>query len=134
MALTIAGVKRFLELGLESGEGNIFVSLHTGAPGSNGANEKSGDGYSRVQVPDGGWQFPSVSVSNVYSVSNRGQLNFADATGDYSVSIKHAGFWSASTGGTFYGSFALTANASPRRGARIFFPSGNLRFQVTTAD
>ena len=45
-----ATLKRFLDAEI------TIVSLHTGAPGTNGdANELSGNGYQRVEIAAGGW-------------------------------------------------------------------------------
>ena len=37
--------------------GTVYVSLHSAAPGTNGANEISGNAYARVGVALAGWTF-----------------------------------------------------------------------------
>lgn len=35
--------------------GTLYISLHSGAPGNNGADELSGGGYARVAIAAAGW-------------------------------------------------------------------------------
>lgn len=69
-----------------------YASLHTGNPGENGANEVSGGSYARKSVS---WGTPSGG-----SMSATNQPVF-DVPG--STTVSYVGFWSASSGGTFYG-------------------------------
>lgn len=79
-----------------------FVSLHTADPGTGGTSEVPNSGspaYARKAIA---W---SAAASG--SKANSGTITF-DVPG--STTITHLGYWSASTGGTFYGSRALDAN------------------------
>lgn len=79
--------------------GVAYVSLHTADPGSGGANEVTGGSpaYARKSI---GWAAPaSGSVA-----SNTAQVFDVPGGG---TTITHGGYWSAPTGGTFYGSRAL---------------------------
>ncbi len=76
-----------------------FVSLHNSDPGSTGTGEASGGSpaYARKAITWG----TVASGAN----TNTNALVFDVPAGSYS----HAGFWSTSTGGTFYGGQALSA-------------------------
>ena len=78
----------------------VFVSLHT-ADSSTGANEVTGGSpaYARKAIT---WTSPTSSA-----MSNSAQIVFDVPTG---TTIRFLGYWSASTGGTFYGNRALDAN------------------------
>lgn len=78
-----------------------FVSLHTADPGATGTSEVTGGSpaYARKAIT---WAAASGS-----QVSNSAQVVFDVPT---STTIRFLGYWSASTGGTFYGSRALDAN------------------------
>jgi hypothetical protein len=74
-----------------------WVSAHTADPGSTGLNEVAGGSYARQQTT-----WPSAASG--------------DTTGSQvaipipaSTSVTHWGLWSAATGGSFRGGFALGA-------------------------
>ncbi len=77
----------------------VFASLHSGAPGTTGASELSGNGYARQAV--------SMSASTARSSANSGAVVFGPASGDW-VAATHFGLWSAVSGGTFIAGGALT--------------------------
>ena len=72
----------------------VFVSLHDGAPGDNGANEISGGSpaYIRKAIT---W---NASSGGSLDSSNAPELPVAAGT-----TVAYVGFWSAESGGTFYG-------------------------------
>jgi hypothetical protein len=74
------------------------ASLHTADPGSTGTNESAA---ARKAVTF------SVDGDGDLTLSN-GPLAFTGGTANGAVT--HVGLWSASTGGTFRGSFALPAS------------------------
>ncbi|MCE0510834.1 hypothetical protein LVJ59_17435 [Microbacterium sp. KKR3/1] len=77
-----------------------WISLHTGDPGTTGANEATGGSpaYARKQtVWSGGSSDGSVPGSVVA---------FDVPAGEYT----HIGVWTASTAGTFVGGFALASS------------------------
>lgn len=91
------------------------VSLHTGNPGATGASEVAGGSpaYARVAIT-----WATASGGNIDS-SNTPTFNVPAGT-----TVTHVGFWSAATGGTFYGSDAVTAETFAGQGT----------YQVTDAD
>lgn len=74
-----------------------YLSLHTDTPDATGSNESTA---ARVAA---GW--PSATGSGDLSVSNKSFTG-----GAASGPCKYVGLWSASTGGTFYGAYALTGD------------------------
>jgi hypothetical protein len=78
----------------------VYVSLHT-ADSSSGASEVTGGSpaYARQAIT---WSAPTSSA-----MSNSAQVVFNVPT---STTIRFLGYWSAATGGTFYGNRALDAN------------------------
>lgn len=77
----------------------VFVSLHSGDPSTTGANEISGGSpaYARKAIT---WN--SASSGNLDS-SNAPVFDVPSGT-----TVAWVGFWSASSGGTFYGSSDVT--------------------------
>lgn len=63
------------------------ISLHTGDPGANGANEVVGGSYSRVA---GAAKFPAAAAG---AVSNDAEIRF---NGLPACTVTHFGFWSPS--------------------------------------
>lgn len=83
------------------GTSAAFASLHTADPGTTGTSEVTGGSpaYARKAL--------SWAAAATGSKASNGALTF-DVPG--STTITHLGYWSASTGGTFYGSRPLDAN------------------------
>lgn len=83
-----------------------FISLHTAAPSDAGSNEvsTSGTAYAR----QAGGTFTQAS-NNPMTASNAAQIDFPIATASWGT-VTHFGIWSASSGGTFYGAWALTTS------------------------
>ena len=73
------------------------VSAHTALPDAGGSNEVSGGSYARQSVT---WN--SAAAGNLDS-SNQPVIPIPAGT-----TITHLGFWSALSGGTFYGSVDIT--------------------------
>lgn len=82
------------------------VSLHTADPGPTGTSEATGGSpaYARKAITWAAW---SAGAS-----SNTGSLVFDVPAGTYN----HVGYWSASSGGTFYGSRATTSQTFSGQG------------------
>src|SRR5437870_8328943 len=80
-----------------------YVSLHTASPGTTGTNEVTGGSpaYARKAVT---WNAASGA-----DLDNNANPVFDVPAG---TTITHYGLWSASTGGTFYGGDALSAQES----------------------
>jgi len=72
----------------------VYVSLHNDAPGDNGANEISGGSpaYARKAIT---WNAASGGA-----IDSSNQPEFDVPAGE---TVKYVGFWSALTGGIFYG-------------------------------
>lgn len=70
--------------------GNPYISLHTGDPGTTGANEVAGGSYARVQVP--------FNAAASRSVKNTSSFSFTSMP---AATITHIGVWSALSGGNF---------------------------------
>ena len=90
-----------LEL-IDESDGTVkitHISLHTGDPGTTGADEVTGGSYARVAVT---WGAASSGTK-----SNSADLTFQVPSG---TTITHVGGWTASTSGTFRGGGALAAS------------------------
>lgn len=97
-----------------------YVSLHTDDPSTNGANEVAGGSYARKSAS---WGSPSNG-----SVTNSGNIVFDVPA---STTIKFIGYWSASSGGTFYGSRALDTNQTFATAGTYTISTGNLSESVS---
>lgn len=77
----------------------VFVSLHTADPGATGTNEVTGGSpaYARKSIT---W---NAAAAGALDDSNAPVFDVPAGT-----TITHVGLWSASTAGTFYGSFDIT--------------------------
>ncbi|MEV6219813.1 hypothetical protein [Nocardia sp. NPDC051833] len=96
MAIAVAATRQVLAdayKGLNGGS-TVWVSLHTGDPGTTGTAEASGGSYARVQ---GTW------TSGTGGALTMAELTFNAPSGSFS----YAGLWSASSGGTFHDKCAL---------------------------
>lgn len=91
-------------VGLDAiGDVGLYVSLHTGDPGTDGSNEVSGGSpaYARKQVTWADASSGSMALSSSVTFDVPG-----------STTVKYYGVWSAATSGTFYGGGALSADES----------------------
>lgn len=95
-----------------------YVSLHTGDPGTTGANEV-------LVATDGDYVRKSVTYSAASGGANAstGAVSWTVKSDSAGYTVTHAGIWSASTAGTFYIGGAL---ASPRTLAAL----GVLTFEI----
>lgn len=90
-----------LDTGLTAqGAAATWVSLHTGDPGTTGANEVTGGSYARMQTT---WGSASAGVMTGSQVS---------ITVPASTTVTYAGLWTTSTAGTFYCGCQLPAPQS----------------------
>lgn len=80
-----------------------YVSLHTADPGTSGASEVTGGtpAYARKGVS---W---STAANGVAAISAGVTFDVPAGT-----TIQYVGLWNAASGGTFYGSAALSAQES----------------------
>jgi hypothetical protein len=103
-----------LQAAVDTEAGRItWLSLHTGAPGTTGANEATGGSpaYARKQTTWGAANASGVAVGS--------QVTFDVPAGTYA----HVGFWSAPTGGTFRGSIDITDEVFAAQGQYLFTPT-----------
>ncbi len=80
-----------------------FMSLHSGAAGSGGANEHSTGGYTREAVT---WNPASGAVSSASGTP------VAAFTGPAAGAVAEVGLWTAVSGGTFLGSDVPTGDTA----------------------
>lgn len=83
---------------LDSIFGGVYISLHTGNPGTNGANEVTGGSYAR--------QLETFAAAASGEIANASDIEFEDMP---AVTVSYWGIWSAASAGTFYGGWLLTA-------------------------
>ena len=86
--------------------GGGFIKFHTGDPGSAGTSNAAGD-TTRPAIA-----FPAASAG---SATQTGTATLASWAGG-SQTITHGSYWSASSAGTFRGSFAFTASRAVANG------------------
>lgn len=94
-----------------------YASLHSADPASNGANEIAGGSpaYARQAIT---WGSPANG-----SVASAASATFNVAA---SSTVAYVGYWSAATGGTFYGSRALDASQTFNTAGTFTINSGDL--------
>lgn len=92
-----------------------YVSLHTDNPSTAGANEVAGGTYARKLTP---W-----AASSAGSLTTDSNIVFDVPA---ATTIKFVGYWSAVSGGTFYGSRALNENQTFATAGTYTISAGNL--------
>jgi len=106
---------------------SVYVSAHTGNPGTTGANEHGSTGsYSRATTTSSDWASASSG-----SISNVDPITFPSATQNYTAKITHFGLWTAKTGGTFIGAGALTSGITITTGDDLLFDVGSISISLT---
>lgn len=93
-----------------------WISLHTGDPGTTGANEVNGGNYARVQVNAQGGASPAWGTASNRQMTNSGAVTFPQGGGD--AQVTHFGIWDAQNGGNFIRggtctNFTYAANVTP---------------------
>jgi len=122
MTFTDAVKDAMLELLDETG-GTVditHISLHTGDPGTTGADEVTGGSYARAAVT---WDAASGGTK-----SNSGQLVFQVPSG---TTITHVGGWNAGSSGTFRGGGALAAPQAFATSGSYTIDAGDLDITIT---
>lgn len=101
----------------------VWLSLHTGPTGLDGANEVSGGSYGRFPASESYWGTPANrTITNVLEM----QFSAMPVT-----TVTWAGLWSASSGGTFIRGVALNNPKTLKAGDVPKFEVGSLSFQLT---
>lgn len=116
-------VKALLKATAFTGPATIYMSLHTGDPALNGANEISGNAYARTAVAFG--------AESGGAVSNTPALVFPAPTPSNWGTATHFGLWDASSAGNFLGGAALTNPVATSVGVPIDFPIGAVQWSET---
>lgn len=102
-----------------TGDGHVnTVSLHTGDPGTTGANEVVGTGYARK------------SISMTTGGSSSTVASWENASGTSWGTITHVGLW-YSTGPVYLGSAALSVPKAALPGSIVSIPIGDLDITAT---
>lgn len=94
----------------------VEVSLHTGDPGSTGANEVAGNGYSRVSMATTDWNAPANGA-----ITNGVRMEWADMP---NASVSHIGIFDAN--GNFIWGGTLSATREVADGQTVVFLDGEL--------
>ena len=97
-----------------------YASLHSADPSTGGANEITGGSYTREAV--------SWGAASAGTAASNADIVF-DVPG--STTITHLGYWSAVSGGTFYGSRALDTSQTYATDGTYTIASGNLSESVS---
>lgn len=121
MSFTDAVKNAMLDL-IDESDGTVkvtHISLHTGDPGTTGADEVAGGSYARAAVT---WDAASGGTK-----SNSGQLVFQVPSG---TTITHVGGWDASTSGNFRGGGPLGASQAFASAGSYTIAAGDLDVTV----
>jgi len=97
-----------------------YASLHTAEPDASGNNEVTGGSYTREAI--------SWAAASSGTAASDADIVFDVPT---STTITHLGYWSASTGGTFYGSRALDTSQTFSTAGTYTIATGNLTESVS---
>lgn len=100
----------------------FFVQLHIGDPGSAGTSNVATE-TTRKQ--------PTYSAASGGAITNDGAVSWASYPA--AETISWVSFWSASSGGTFLGKKALTANRTPAIGDTVTLAVGDLDLSLVVA-
>ena len=96
--------------------GGVFMSLHTDEPGLSGANEVSGQSYTRQSAN-------SFSTAQAGEKTSTEDIAFDDLP---HVTVTHIGVWDAQAGGNFVWSAPLLAKRTIYEGDTLRLRSGNI--------
>lgn len=106
-----------------TGPATVYLSLHTGAPGLNGANEVTGNNYARVAV--------SFGADSAGAGSSSAIATFPQPTPSAWGTLTYFGLWDAVSGGNFLGGAALTNQVVTSIGVAVDFPVGSITWTET---
>jgi hypothetical protein len=94
-----------------------YLSLHSATPGTTGASEFSGGGYTRQAIVFSTWSSGATANNAAIAVPNAG-----------STSATYVGVWTAVTAGTYIGGMAMASGVTA---ASITFAIGAVAPSVT---
>ncbi|WP_278266208.1 hypothetical protein [Nocardia sp. AG03] len=112
MAIAVTSTKNVLCAAYANIASTVYVSVHTGDPGTTGTNEASGGSpaYARVATT---WSAPA-----------NGQISGSQVTVDLPAgTYTHAGLWSAPTGGTFIDKVSIASTTLGAQGTLLITPT-----------
>lgn len=115
-ALSTAGANALLDAFVQNVA--IYVKLHTGDPGAAGTSNAATETTRQVVA-----SWAAASSGSVATDADVVWTNLAATE-----SITHVSFWSASSGGTFYGSDDLAVQADVTATGALTIPAGVLTF------
>ena len=98
----------------------VYASLHSAEPNASGSSEISGGSYTRESIT---W----AAASNGTAASGANIVFDVPS----STTITHIGYWSAVSGGTFYGSRVLDASQTFATAGTYTISTGNLSESVS---
>jgi hypothetical protein len=98
----------------------LYGSLHSAEPNASGSSEITGGSYTREEIT---W----AAASNGTAASGANVVFDVPS----STTITHIGYWSAVSGGTFYGSRALDAPQTFATAGTYTISTGNLSESVS---
>lgn len=101
---------------------NVYVSLHTAAPGLAGANEVAGGTYARVLAS------AAFAAASGGAKASNAALEIA---GMPVATVTHVGVWDAASGGNFLWGEAVTSSKTYAAGDVARLNSGQLTFNLT---
>lgn len=105
---------------LDAAYQSVFVSLHTGNPGTTGADEVTGGSYAR--------QAENFGAASSGELTNASDITFTDMP---AATVTYVGFWTLVSGGTFIGGASLAVPEEIIATQNALFLAGNLVMGVT---
>lgn len=99
---------------------DVWVKLHTGAPGESGASAASAETTRKQQ---------SFAAAASGSAASNAQIDWASWSAG-TETITHVSFWDASTVGNHLGNAALSASKTVNNGDTLSFASGAITFAL----
>jgi len=117
-ALAVGVINGFLDAlcrNVSYANATVYVKLHTGAPGSAGANNAAGN-TTRQQA--------TFSAASGGAITNSSDVVWTNVS--TSETYSHISLWSASSGGTFLGEAALASSQAVVAGNNFRIVAGDL--------
>jgi hypothetical protein len=114
---------------------NVYVSLHTGDPGSAGtSNDVTSTikgSATRTTVSSAAFTAVGSASGGGFEITNTGVVQITtSALNSTTQTITHFGIWDASTGGNFLASGALTTSVGVELGDTVQFNIGAMAVRV----
>ena len=98
----------------------FYVKLHTGDPGSAGANNAAAETTRKLAT---------FSAASAGAITTSANLDWTSVAGTETIS--HVSFWDASSGGTFLGSDALEVSKALTAGDNFQIAAGDIDLSIT---